>query len=153
MASFCLDTSFLVGAWVRSYPPDVFPGLWTALDALIEAGEVVSPEEVLNELSAKEDDLHEWAQGRPALFAQLDHAQMEATTAILGDYPRLVGELADRNRADPFVIALAVVRGLTVVTEERGGSDKRPKIPFVCGGVAIPCIDTLGFIRAQGLSF
>lgn len=151
--SFCLDTSFLVGAWVRNYPPDVFPGLWEALDELIEAEEIVCPDEVLVELGAKEDELHAWAQGRPKLFVPLDHAQMEATTAILKDFPRLVGELADRNRADPFVIALAVVRGHTVVTEERGGSERRPKIPYVCAEMDIRCMNTLEFIRSQGLSF
>jgi hypothetical protein len=129
--AYCLDTSALVGAWVRLYPPDVFPALWENLDQLIDSGEVVAPEEVLNELEAKEDDLFAWArERRDLLFVPLDEDQMAATTEILREFPRLVGELADRNRADPFVIALARVRGLVVVSEERGGNRRPPPHPI-----------------------
>lgn len=150
---FCLDTSALVGAWVRAYPPDVFPGLWATLETLAERGELVSPEEVRNELAAKADDLYEWAEARATMFAPLDEEQMAATREVLAAFPRLVGEVAERNRADPFVIALARVRRLTVVTEERGGSANRPRIPLVCEHFGVPCMGTLEFIRALGLTF
>lgn len=48
---YVFDTSALVGAWVRTYPPDVFPGLWEDLDALARQGGLLAPEEVLGELS------------------------------------------------------------------------------------------------------
>ena|SRR3712207_5614930 len=150
---FCLDTSALVGAWVRAYPPDVFPRLWTTLEELAERGGVVSPDEVRHELAAKADDLHEWAEAHAAMFVPLDAEQMAATREILAAFPRLVGELAERNRADPFVIALARVRRLTVVTEERGGTATRPRIPLVCQHFDVPCMTTLEFIRAVGLTF
>jgi hypothetical protein len=143
----------LVGAWVRSYPPDVFPRLWATLEEMADRDEVVCPEEVLRELEAKEDDLHAWATVRPNMFIPLDTNQMAATREILAAFPRLVGELSERNRADPFVIALAQVRSLTVVTEERGGSVNRPRIPLVCQHFGVPCIGTLDFIRTTGLSF
>ena len=148
-----MDTSSLVGAWVRSYPRDVFPGLWSELEDRVESGAVVSPEEVRNELEAKADDLYEWACTQSGLFVPLDGEQMNATQDVLAAYPRLVGELAERNKADPFVIALAQLKGLTVVTEERGGSEQRPRIPFVCQQLGVPCIGTLDFIRSLGLSF
>jgi hypothetical protein len=59
----------------------------------------------------------------------------------------------NRNGADPFVIATAQVRGLTVVTEEKGGTDTKPKIPSVCAALRVPCINVLSFIRDQGWSF
>lgn len=151
--AYCLDTSTLVGAWVRSYPPDVFPGLWAKLEEMADGGDVISPEEVLNELEAKADDLYSWAKERSTMFVPLDGEQMQATNKVLAAFPRLVGELAERNRADPFVIALARVRSVTVVTEERGGTEKRPRIPLVCSHFGVPCIGTLEFIRANGLSF
>jgi hypothetical protein len=145
---YCLDTSALVGAWVRSYPPDVFPALWQNLDELIGLGHAVAPEEVMNELEAKEDALFAWVkQRRDHLFVGLDEAQMVATTEILDAFPRLVGELADRNRADPFVIALARVRGLVVVSEERGGTVERPRIPLVCDHFGVRTMSPLAWIR------
>jgi hypothetical protein len=77
------------------------------------------------------------------MFVPLDTAQMDCVREILAAFPRLVGELAERNRADPFVIALAKVRRLTVVTEERGGTENRPRIPFVCAHFGVPCMTTL----------
>ena len=48
---YCIDTSSLVHAYQRSYPPDVLPALWDEkLDELIEAGQLVSPYDVLEEL-------------------------------------------------------------------------------------------------------
>jgi len=59
----------------------------------------------------------------------------------------------NRNGADPFVIATAQVMGLTVVTEEKGGTDAKPKMPSVCQVLGVPCIDVLSFLRDQGWSF
>src|ERR1022692_867540 len=34
---YCIDTSALVDGWIRYYPPDVFPPLWTKLEDMIHA--------------------------------------------------------------------------------------------------------------------
>jgi hypothetical protein len=63
-------------------------------------------------------------------------------------------QMKNRNRADPFVIAVAGLRGATVVTGEGSdGTADRPKIPFVCSQLRIPCIRLLDVIRAEGWSF
>src|ERR1022692_3687226 len=54
---YCIDTSALVDGWIRYYPPDVFPPLWTKLEDMIHAKQLIAPDEVLTELSKKEDDL------------------------------------------------------------------------------------------------
>ncbi len=69
------------------------------------------------------------------------------------DHPLLMKATKNRNGGDPFVIATAQVLGLTVVTEERGGSLSKPKIPSVCQALGVRCIDVLAFIREQGWSF
>jgi len=150
---YCLDTSALVGAWVRAYPIDVFPGLWAALDDLANRGTIVCPEEVREELSRKSDDLYAWVRERSGMVVPLDGDQMDGTREVLAAFPRLVGALAERNRADPFVIALARARGLTVVTEERGGTPERPRIPLVCAHFGVRSIGTLDFIRELGVRF
>jgi hypothetical protein len=67
--SYCIDTSALIDAAIRWYPPDVFPSLWTRVEALIETGRLISSEEVLLELEQKEGDiLHEWAKNATFAF-------------------------------------------------------------------------------------
>jgi hypothetical protein len=39
--------------WSRSYPPDVFPGLWVRLDELITQQQVLCPDEVRVELASR----------------------------------------------------------------------------------------------------
>jgi predicted nucleic acid-binding protein len=153
--TYCVDTSSLLECWSRRYPPDVFGRLWDNLDGLITAKELVAPEEVLHELERKEDELYEWArERRDGFFLPLDGQVQSATGEVLAAFPRLVGTLKDRNRADAFVVAVAKVSGLTVVTEERRNSTpERPRIPLICDHFDMRCIDALGLIREQRWTF
>ncbi len=151
--AYCFDTSVLIECWSRSYPPDIFPGLWLKLDELITQQEVLCPDEVRVELARQEDDLANWINTRPHLFVPLDDAIQRATSEVLAQHPLLMKATKNRNGADPFVIATAQVRKLTVVTEEKGGTDTKPKIPSVCEALNVPCVNVLSFLRDQGWSF
>jgi hypothetical protein len=74
LQAYCIDTSAILDGWVRYYPIDSFPGLWMNLDELIDAGRLVTSDEVLRELEAKEDEALKWAKGRPKLFVPLDES-------------------------------------------------------------------------------
>lgn len=151
---YCFDTNAFIDCWTRLYPIDVFPGIWDRLEALAQAGDLVCPREVLDELSRKEDGIYRWAKDRQEfIFVELDSDIQDATTAILASHPRLVKEFAQRTQADPFVIAVAQVRKIAVVTQERPGKPSRPMIPDVCGDLGVECIDVLTFIREQGWTF
>jgi hypothetical protein len=41
---YVIDTSALLDGWVRYYPPDVFPSLWSHLEEMIKTGELLSPD-------------------------------------------------------------------------------------------------------------
>lgn len=131
--AYVFDTSGLIGAWMRSYPPDSFPRLWDEMDRLIDAGRAFAPQEVYEELSAQDDDLLKWVKDRKEAFVvPTNRAVMLEARAILGAHKNLTKTGTGRNRADPFVIALASVKSLPVVTGEQGGTDAKPKIPSVC---------------------
>jgi hypothetical protein len=151
--AYCFDTSVLIECWSRSYPPDVFPGLWLKLDELIAQQEVLCPDEVRVELARQDDDLAKWVSARPHLFVALDQTIQLATSQVLAQHPLLMKATKNRNGADPFVIATARVRSLTVVSEEKGGTDTKPKIPSVCEALGVPCVNVLSFLRDQGWSF
>lgn len=150
MTVYCMDTSSLIAAWQERYPIENFPSFWTRIEGLIQAGRLVSPVEVRNELSKRSDELHAWLKARPAMFRELEEPIQIAAAQILGQFPRLVGERKLRTSADPFVIAMARVEGFQIVTDEKPtGSMSRPNIPDVCTALSMTTMDVLQLIRAE----
>lgn len=150
---YTFDTSAFLQCWVRFYPVDIFPGLWTKLESLLDDGTIVCTDEVLRELNKKEDDLYAWLKKKPGVFLDLSGPIQDAAAAVLNDYPFVAKQFARRTHADPFVIGVAQVHGLTLVTQEDRGSAAKPRIPYVCDALGVPCTDVIGFIREVGWSF
>ena len=150
-APYVVDASIWIRIW-RNHPPDIFASLWEKLDAAIAAGDLVSPDEVLQELQRGEDTLAETLSTRTRLFLPLDDAQMAAVADVVQACPGLVSEEAERGRADPFVVALARVRQGTVVSGERPRRIRTGpfKIPDACAQYGVPCIDWFAFLRETG---
>lgn len=152
--TYVVDTSSLVGAWVRSYPPDLFPGVWEHMSELAQAGQLIAPEDVLEELKAQDDDLLGWVKARvDAIIVPTSRALLLEARAVLADHPGLTKTGTGRGRADPFVIALAAQRDCPVVTQEQGGSATKPRIPFVCAARGVACMSILDVIRTEGWRF
>ena len=152
-ALYSLDTSALITAWWRNYPPDVFGPVWDHLDTLIRNGVVRASREVLTELEKQDDDLYHWCKVREDdLFIDLVEELQDAVTALLAKYPKLVA--TGRNKVDPFVIALANLSKppLIIVTEEStmSGSAKRPNIPFVCSNEGLTANPLIKLLRDTG---
>ncbi|MCP4250618.1 MAG: DUF4411 family protein [bacterium] len=147
--SYSMDTSALIEAWVRSYPPDVFSNLWQRFEQLIADGRLLAVDEVLRELKKKEDDLAEWAGRQKALFVPLDENLQRRAAPIINRFETLTNApTVMRGAADPFVIALAAERGLAVVTAERSKPTK-PRIPDVCQVLDIECITLVELFRRE----
>lgn len=150
---FCVDTSAWLDGWRRYYPRDVFQTLWTNVEALVDAGEIIASEEVYVEIAKKDDDLHEWIQARKAMLIPPEEAIQIRIAELLSKYPRLVDTLKGRSQADPFVIATAMECRAVVVTGEVMGTADKPRIPFVCNAEGIRCISFLDMIRELKLTF
>lgn len=151
---YSIDTSALLDAWRRQYPPDVMPALWDGLDRLVQSGDLRATEEVLHELERKDDDVFEWGKRRSGLFVEIDDPIQPVVQAILRDHKKLLDTRKSRSGADAFVIALAQLNNAAVVTSERAtGSVNRPNIPDVCTALGLRCISMLGLIREQGWVF
>ncbi|MCM5555321.1 DUF4411 family protein [Pleomorphomonas sp. NRK KF1] len=155
-ATYCIDTSSLLHAWFRAYPPKRFGSLWGALDRLIDEGRLLATIEVLYELKKKDDGLFEWAKfRRELLFREIDDGVQSEVVRIMEAYPKLVDTGKGKSGGDPFVIAqaLAARPRLVVVTQELGGSLDKPKIPFVCDQEGIRHIDFLELIEEEDWVF
>ncbi len=152
---YSFDTSALIDGLERYYPEATFAGLWEAVDNLIAEGRFFASAEVWEEIKKKDEAAKKWADPRKSkIFNETDAATAAEVKKLLTTFPRLVMNGGRRNRADPFVIAVAKLRKATVVTGEGSdGSMSRPKIPFVCQQQKIPCITFTEFIAAEQWKF
>lgn len=151
---FSIDTSSLIQAWSRAYPPDSFPTFWDKMSDLVERKILITPDVVMSELEKKDDGLHQWAKEHKAnLFYPMDIEIQEVAKGMLNKFPRLIDSKRGRSGADPFVIALAKMTGRVVVTNELMGKPQKPSIVDVCNEYNIECINLLDMIRRLGLRF
>ena len=148
---YSIDTSSLIGAWVRLYPPDVMPGFWKEMERLARTKAVFASIEVLNELKRKDDDVAKWAGQHKNMFVEPEKQVQDEMKMIVSRFPGLSNLDTGKSVADPWVIALAKVHHGVVVTEEEPSQNpgKKPHIPDVCNLLEIECMNVLQFIRAQ----
>ena len=147
--SYCFDTSALIAAWSERYPLRRVPRFWDRIDELIAAGRLCAPEEVRREIKKKSDGLYDWVNARKQIFVDLEEAVQLQARNVLTEYPWLLKNVPGKSPADPFVIALALDRGLTVVTEEGPGGARKPQIPYVCEAKGVRCLNLLGLLDEE----
>ncbi|MBL7165712.1 MAG: DUF4411 family protein [Dehalococcoidales bacterium] len=151
---YSLDSSAIIETWVRGFPPELFPLVWSKLEELIQNEVLRASEEVLIELEKKDDRVYQWAMQRPHMFLPSTVPIQRCVKDILAQYPRLIDTRKNRSGADPFVIAVAMLHGCAVISEENPTySMNRPKIPDVCAGLGIRCLNMLQLFREQGWVF
>jgi len=120
------------------------------MDEAARAGQIYVIEEVVAELTRTDACAHDWVQGRD-IVVSIDEDVQREVVEIMRKYPRLVDTRKNRSGCDPWVIALARARTLTVVTAEKPTSSlDKPKIPDVCQDLKVPCVEVIEFFRRQG---
>ena len=155
MLLYSVDTSALIDGLERYYPEGNFPALWQKVDGLVTEGRFFISEEVWEESQAKAAAVKTWCKSRKdSLVVPTDPTIAAEVQSILTTFPHLVMNMKGRNRADPFVIAVARLRGASVVTGEGSdGTMNRPKIPYICQQLSVPCIRFLDLIKNEGWRF
>lgn len=152
---YSFDTSGLIDGLERLYPEDHFPSIWKEIETLVSAGRLKISEEVWEEAKKRAAVAQAWcARYLADILVPTDSRIAGSVTTILSAHPRLVMNMKGRNRADAFVIAVALELKATVVTGEGSdGTDNRPKIPYVCEQLGVPCYRFLDMIKEEGWSF
>jgi rRNA maturation endonuclease Nob1 len=151
---YIIDANSLIDLWVDRYPKDLFPSVWSKFEILVKARSLVTPEEVLRELSKKDDGLHEWVKAQEGMVVPIDIVQQEHLRRVMAKHGKLIDTRRNRSQGDPFVVALALAAKATVVTEEQAtGSLDRPKIPDVCRAMGVPCMSLRDLFREMGWRF
>jgi hypothetical protein len=153
---YSIDSSSLIHGWREAYFPENFEGFWEGLSELADNGVLVASKEVFLEIKRKDERLYQWCLEHKSMFIELDETQMGNLSTLMAKYPRFVDTRTGRNAADPLVITLATSCSppLTVITQEGpGGTDEKPKIPFVCAKEKVPCINLAQLVQKEGWKF
>ncbi len=155
---YCLDTnvvvSFLKGTDDEYYGFDIFGEQWALIEHLIASGVIVAPRQVERELSkwqSSSPTIQAWAKSFQYMFKDVETvAQLQVAKRIVDSYP-IYGK-TDNYLGDLEVMSLAGALGVAVISlesEVREPSQKRPKIPNVCKEFGIDCVSVTGFLRRE----
>lgn len=172
---FCLDTSVLVEPSRRFYPFDFASSYWDWLASL--GGKTwISVWEVYEEIveGEYEDDLKRWVKEHREFFRELDEgaqiAFREISEYVRRNYkPEKADEFFTRpngkDNADPYVIAMAKAKRLTVITfetptgninstrnPEDGKYNTKVKIPDVCIALGVDYNSLFYMMRFHGIN-
>lgn len=153
--AYLLDSNVFITAKDQYYGFDFCPAFWHWIQAGHDAGVVLSVQKVGEELTSGNDELAEWAsQMGPTFFRAVTPTDMLSLDAVVGwvsarGYPE--SAIADFvQQADCYLVAQARAGGDTVVTlENRVQSRQKIKVPNVCAGVGVACMNTFDMLRLE----
>ena len=152
-AQYVFDSNVFMNLQQRQ-PIDVYPSVWGKISELMANGTITSSQEVYEEILVGEDYLSEWIKQRKECFLPTDEETQIIVRDILSKHRGLVEGGKKKNNADPFVIAVAKIKGCTIVSEEiRTNNPESPKIPDVCSCLGLNCIDFVTFSREMKIIF
>ncbi|MFO0681019.1 MAG: DUF4411 family protein [Sandaracinus sp.] len=154
-----LDANAFITAKNTHYGLDFCPGYWDWIVREHATGKVASVEKVGDELAAVADDLSAWAAALPtSFFVRPDQTALPALAKVRswvvaqGFSPAAI--LDFEQSADYYLVSQALAGHHSVVTYELpSGSKKRVKIPDVCIGLGIKCLQPHQMLRIERARF
>jgi hypothetical protein len=163
---FIIDSNALITPYKFYYSFEIAPQFWDTIANHITLKNIAILDKVFDEISSKNDPLGQWIKNIVDL-KQINYRDSE----IIGNYGKIMNYIsasgfyssialntwAQRNKADPWIIAAAVAYNYTVITFEtfnQGLNINQPsksvKIPNICQQFDITCKDL--FYMMQKLS-
>ena len=160
MNRYLLDSNIFITS-EKYIPRDIFGSFWGELGNLLVSGTAILHKSVFDELTRRQDPLVAWIKSLTGIQV------MPITTGTLAEYhkvcawadrqnyrPEALRKFKHPNRADAWLCAEALNSNLTLVTYEVTSTRlHNVKIPDVCTGLNIPCIDGFDFMRRQRFYF
>lgn len=154
--AYLLDSNVFIEAHNSYYSFDFHQAFWNKLLEQAEEGEVISIDEVKDELMEFEDELSDWVSNSFSFaFYSVDDPD------VIQQYGRIMNWAEDEDQfldyakkdfaddTDAWVVAYAVAYNHTVVTHETYEPDIKNeiKIPNVCEEFDVPYCDTFEMLR------
>lgn len=157
---YLLDANVFIEAKNRYYPMDICPAFWDAIIWLAHKGVIRSLNCVYEEIVKGNDALANWVKKhRKILFIDTDLFALNQTPIIdnyikKNNYPQSAIDIF-YVAADFQLIAYGLAHKISIVSHEvsKQKSTKRIKIPDVCQGLGVPCMNTFELLRAEKIKF
>lgn len=150
---YCVDTSSLIFA-KNSMPRDLFQGFWHPFEEKIRDRSIISIQPVFDEIGKGDDGLQQWSKEYSFFFQDVTTEIGYAVRDVIRSAKEIVNHRAEKDEADPYIVALALTVGGTVVTQESARFKQgQMKIPLVCRRLDLRCTDLHGMMRELGWMF
>lgn len=156
--AYLLDANVFIQAKNLHYGFDFCPAFWEWLDEQTAAGNVVSIEQVGDELLGG-DELGQWATNRRAqLFPAVDAPVLQSMSQVSawanGGAYNQAAVSTFLQIADSFLVASGMAHGHTVVTHEiPANSPKKIKIPNACQALGVSFCTPYQMLRREKARF
>lgn len=153
---YCTDASSLIAGYIEQYHHERFPGLWANMADLADSGRLIASQAIYREVTKQDNAIAAWVKLRRKIFMEQDTAQDVLMGRIVAEFPILVDPVKSitcASPADQLVVALAKSRDCLLVSEEKKGSDQRPKIPQLCGYLGVTQMAFADIIHKEGWTF
>jgi hypothetical protein len=157
---YLIDSDVFIDSKNRHYGFDIAPGFWDWLQRSHEQGRLFTVRRCYDEVVDTGDELSDWMKGRPAGFALQptteDQPALQRVSQWAMGLNRRPGVAANwLSVGDYFLVAQALTRGFTVVTNEQPRPDaiKSIKIPDACDAMGVPWMGPFEMLRQEGAQF
>jgi len=157
--NYILDSDVFIAAKNAYYAFEICPGFWDSLIYHHEVGSVCSIDRVRSELltGRKTEDLVLWVKNQAPVAFFMD-TNDEAVTAAYGEVmlwvqrnPQYFDQAKAKfaTEADGWLVAYAMVHGVTVITNEQPRPQSRNRIllPDVCEQFSVTYKDTFSMLK------
>jgi hypothetical protein len=158
---YLIDSDVFIDEKNCHYGFDIVPAFWAWIQQQHVAGRVFTVQRVVDEVVAGADELADWMKTQPASFRL---APSTTDQPALENVSRWAGAAGYRPSAvatflgagDYFLVAQALSRGFTVITQETSEptvSKKRIKIPTACQALGVTCMNPFAMLRTESARF
>ena len=157
--SYLLDANVFIQAKNLHYGFDFCPAFWEWLVERNISQRVFSIDKVADEIAAGDDDLKAWAQKQSADFFLMTDANVTAQFRKVSEWAKSqnyepVAINTFLKVADYYLVAHALAGKFVMVTHELpSDSTRRIKLPNVCAGLGLRCMNPYEMLRRENASF
>lgn len=147
---YVLDTT----SWLTIEGHPAQNQILNTLGRLILEGRIKGPRQVLEEMKKCATVLEWLNQHKDIVFdAKNTPDYLLLAGRVTHQFPAMAGARTKKNRADPWVVALAIDLAhsppATVVVEETTAKRKNRKIPTACKHFDVPCMSLIEMLKAE----
>ena len=164
---YTLDTNALITPYRSYYSFERAPRFWSELMSAMERGDILLIDRVYQELVRTDDALSNWIKQSEELTVIGTKAQdiLEKYSEVLNYVQtnncyndKALREWSDAGVADPWLVAVASVQGLVVVSFETPNAglnptnpSSSPKIPDACRYFSVDTVDLFTMMDDLGI--